>query len=243
MKRVLARSLLYTGLIVLLAAAWVGYGVYSELQKTASEDPTVWENAIQAFDDSHARGETPENAVIFIGSSSIRLWRSLEDDMAPVPVIRRGFGGAKINDVVHYTERLVAARSPRALVVFVGANDIQPGATKPAAALLESFRAFVTRARDVHPDIPIYYIGITPTPLRWEVWPSARQANRAIADYISTQENLHFIDTSAALLGPDGLPVRDNYIFDRLHLSGKGYAAWTAIIRPWLLADFPDYQS
>ena len=242
MKRVITRILLVVFLAVLLAAGWLGYRINDEIERTRSEDPLVWEHAIAAFDSKTQSGKLPADAIIFIGSSSIRLWASLREDMAPIPVIQRGFGGAKINDLVHYTERLVAAPSPRALVVFAGSNDIQPGAAKDPQMILDSFREFVSRARAVHADIPIYYIAITPTPRRWEIWPISRAANALIEDFAASQEGLQVIDTTAGLLGPDGSPDPDNYLFDNLHLGTEGYAIWAGIIRPRLLADFPHYR-
>ena len=150
--------------------------------------------------------------------------------------------GAKINDLAHYAERLVAAPSPRALVVFAGSNDIQPGAAKDPQTILDSFRDFVKRTRKVHSDIPIYYIGITPTPGRWEIWPISQATNELIEAFTASEDGLHFIDTTAGLLRPDGTPDTDNYLFDKLHLSAEGYAAWTGVIRPRLLADFPHYR-
>ena len=214
--------------------------VYFEIKKSASDDPKDWEHAIVAFEQSAAKGE-PENAVLFIGSSSIRLWDSLKADMAPIPVIQRGFGGAKLLDVAYYTERLIKAKSPKAIVVFAGTNDIHPGRVKPADILLDTWRSFVGKTRAQLPGIPIYYIAITPTPLRWEVWPEAQATNKAIREWNESQANVHFINTVPAILGTDGKLVKDRYIYENsfwggLHLSQKGYDIWVREIRPLLLA-------
>ena len=91
--------------------------------------------------------------------------------MRPIRVIQHGFGGAKLNDLVHYATRLVNAYRPRAVVVFAGTNDIDPRAQKPPAVLLESYQAFVRKVHAQMPHVPIYYIGITPSPMRWSVCP------------------------------------------------------------------------
>ena len=134
-----------------------------------------------------------------------------------------------------YAERLVNAYRPRAVVVFAGTNDIHPGATKSPEQLLASYQAFVAKVRADLPKVPIYYIGITPSPLRWTVWPVARAANALIQQWSASDPNLHFIDTSSALMGRDGEPDPDNYRFDRLHLSAQGYSIWRDIIRTRLL--------
>jgi lysophospholipase L1-like esterase len=161
--------------------------------------------------------------------------------MAPVPVIQHGFGGAKLNDLVYYADRLVSGYRPRAVVVFAGSNDITPFGTKTPEILLASYREFVSKVRQQQPDLPIYYIAITPSPRRWEVWSIVQTTNAFIADFCATDDKLHFIDTGPALLDGEGEPDPSNYIFDKLHLSEKGYRIWTGIIRPRLLADMPEY--
>ena len=85
-----------------------------------------------------------------------------------------------------------------------------------------------------------YYISITPTPSRWKHWPTVKEANRLIQAYTATDSRLHFIDLTDVILGPDGKPDRSLYRIDRLHPSRKGYARWTATIKPVLMADLMD---
>mgnify|MGYP003630310282 CR=1 FL=1 len=223
--------------LLVIALGWPAYSFYTEIAKARSEDPKVWEGDIRALE-ARAQGLFPaDTAVVFVGSSSIRLWDSLAVDMAPVPVIQQGFGGAKLNDVVHYAERLVSAHRPRAVVVFAGTNDIHPGAAKSPETLLASYQALVAGLRAVQPRLPIFFIAITPSPMRWDVWDIAVATNRLIAEYSASDEHLHVIDTGPALLGANGEPDPENYVFDGLHLSERGYAQWVAMIRPRLLEE------
>lgn len=233
-KKVMKIIALLLGLL-LLGLSWPAWMLYDEIQKARSDDPLVWEDDVRELESATAGRFAPGQAVVFIGSSSIRLWKNLPEDMAPIPVIQHGFGGAKLNDVVQYADRLVSAYQPAAVVVFAGTNDIDPSASKSPAELLASYQAFVSRVRESQPDVPIYYIGITPSPLRWSVWPIAQATNRLIAEWSAADPNLHFIDTSAALMDSAGEPDSDNYIFDGLHLSKRGYAIWRDIIRQRLL--------
>lgn len=234
MKKVVKVIALLLGL-VLLALSWPAWMLYDEIQKSRSDDPLVWEEAIRELEAATAGRYAPGQAVVFIGSSSIRLWDTLEEDMAPIPVIQHGFGGAKLNDVVHYADRLVSAYRPLAVVVFAGTNDIDPSASKAPEVLLASYQAFVARVRSAQPELPIFYIGITPSPRRWSVWPVAQATNQLIEQWSAADPRLHFIDTSAALMDGAGEPDPDNYVFDGLHLSDQGYAAWRRIIRERLL--------
>jgi lysophospholipase L1-like esterase len=226
-------------ILVLLVPSWLGFRLSQEIGKRNSEDPLVWEADIAVFEVAAQAAPPPVDAVVFVGSSSIRLWGSLVQDMAPIPVIQRGFGGAKLNDLVHYADRLVNVYQPAAVVVFAGSNDITPGSVKTPKQLLSSYREFIARVRADNSELPVYYVAITPSPRRWEVWPNARAVNAAIKDYSQSTPGLFFIDTGQALMNAEGEPDSDNYMFDGLHLSDQGYSVWTSIIRPRLLADFP----
>jgi hypothetical protein len=217
--------------LAVLAAAWPAWNIYTGLQKSASEDPLVWEDDIRALEERSAGRFGPGEAVVFVGSSSIRFWSTLEADMAPMPVLQHGFGGAKLGDVVYYAQRLVKAWQPRAVVVFAGTNDITPEDAKPADVLFERYLELVAILRADDPELPVFYIGITPSPLRWEVWPEAQDTNALIESHTAAHPGLYFIDTAPALLGANGTPNPNNYVWDGLHLSEQGYAGWAWIIR------------
>ncbi|MFK8049770.1 MAG: GDSL-type esterase/lipase family protein [Halioglobus sp.] len=219
--------------IIAVLASWPAYKVYSELGKAQSEDPLVWEEDIEAL---LKKTSSKPGDVLFMGSSSIRFWDTLARDMAPLGTINRGFGGAKFADAIYYADKLVDVVDPAAIVIFVGTNDIHPGATKPAEVLLNSFRELIAKIRRTHALTPIYYIAITPSTMRWEVWPIAERTNQLIEQFTAQDETLHFIDTGPALLR-DGEPNRAFYVLDGLHLNDSGYQTWTDIIRPRLLAD------
>ncbi len=88
-------------------------------------DPKVWERAIRRFEKNDRRCFPPEGVIVFTGSSSIRFWKSLQTDMAPLPVVHRGFGGAQIHDVTHYVQRIVTPYKPKAVVFYAGNLDLR----------------------------------------------------------------------------------------------------------------------
>ena len=227
------RAVMIVGLGVL---AYVGAQIYSlssNLDRVRSEDPLVWSDEIAAF---ATAAPGPANALLFVGSSSIRRWVDLAEHMAPVPVINRGFGGSKIGDVIYHSEVLFRAESPLAIVIFVGTNDITPVSSKSLDAMVEAFEEMMDSVRRQHPETPVYYIAITPSPLRWEVWDESQAINRAISDLADGMANTYVIDTADQLMSA-GVPDDNNYVFDRLHLSEKGYAIWAEIIRSRIFSD------
>jgi lysophospholipase L1-like esterase len=139
--------------------------------------------------------------------------------------------------MVVYAPRIVVAYRPRAVVLFAGTNDIAGSKPKTAQEVFDGYRAFVQVVHAALPATPIYYISITPAPSRRKYWPAVQEANRLIRACTETDSRLHYIDLTGAILQPDGQPDRSLFRIDRLHPNKKGYAVWTANIKPILQAD------
>ena len=178
----------------------------------------------------------PERPIVFVGSSSIRLWETLQKDMAPLPVLNRGFGGAQLSHVVHFVDRTVIQYHPRAVVLYAGDNDLDERTGKSAEDVARDFRTFVSLVQAGVPDVRIYYLSIKPSRLRWSDWPRQQKANAEISALCAGDPRLGYIDVATPMLAA-GKPPRDLFRFDGLHLSAKGYALWTGVIRPRLQMD------
>ena len=164
----------------------------------------------------------PACAVLFVGSSSIRLWQNLRADMVPLPVINRGFGGSTIAQANRYFDRIVTPYRPRAIVVYSGENDID-GGVAPAEAI-EAFRRFMAMKVERLGDTPVFYISAKPSKLRIAQLPRQTELNRGVEAMAKERTDLHFIDIVPAML-ENGVP-RDLYVEDGLHMSPAGYAIW-----------------
>lgn len=191
----------------------------------------AWENDIQKFEQLDKNENYSEDAILFAGSSSIRLWTTLEKDMAPYPVIQRGFGGSKLSDMVVYACRIFDPHPCKAIVIFV-ANDIaDTDNDKSPEEVAKLFRYILKTIRKTHPVTPVFWIAVTPTPLRWKVWPEIEKANGLIKHICENQNNTYFIRTDFAFLNDSGQPINELFRDDKLHLTDKGYAVWTKIIK------------
>jgi lysophospholipase L1-like esterase len=188
--------------------------------------------------ESRNRAQPPEpGGIVFVGSSSIRFWGSLARDMAPLPVSNQGFGGSHIEHVTRYTPRLVLPHRPRLVVVYAGDNDLAGDAKTPESVSAD----FATLVRRIHAALPktrIYFLAIKPSIRRWDRWPRMREANRRIADACADDPRLVYVDVATPMLGSDGKPREELFVFDGLHLSEDGYALWTSILRPRLQRDW-----
>lgn len=199
-----------------------------------NEDPNRFEKEIVKIENRYKDGK-PSNVVVFLGSSSIRFWKTLEDDMGAIPVVNHGFGGAKVQDATFYVDRLVAPFSPRAVVIFIGSNDHNgiKGSTKPADIVAASTIRLFKTIHASQPGIPLIYLSITPTKSRWQVWDEAVKTNHIIKTYTESEPKITYIEVSDAFL-KDGVPNTDLFKVDRLHLNSEGYAIWTQALKPVL---------
>ncbi len=224
---------------VLVGAVLVGASGYGWLlwYGASSQDPAFFDDAIAAFEAADREQPPPDDVIVFTGSSSVRLWSTLERDMAPLPVLNRGFGGSQMSHVVHFAERVILAYRPRAVVVYAGDNDLDTRTGKTAETVRDDFRELVRIVHAVQPELRIYYLTIKPSKLRWDRWPEMDRANRLIGELAAKDPRIQVIDIGPALLGPEGRPRDDVFVFDGLHLNATGYAGWTSIVRPRLLRD------
>jgi lysophospholipase L1-like esterase len=169
----------------------------------------------------------PPCPVLFVGSSSIRMWRTLSEDMAPMPVINRGFGGSTIGQSTLYFDRIVAPYRPRAIVFYAGENDIDGGQSPADAA--SQFRIYLAKKRATLGRTPVFYISAKPSKLRFSQFARQTELNDAIRDLAAANPDLTFIDVVPSMLS-GGRP-RDIYVEDGLHMNAAGYAIWRGLVR------------
>lgn len=190
-----------------------------------------WEKEISELVKQDETKTYPDNSILFIGSSSIRLWRNIDKDMAPYPVIQRGFGGANLRDLLVYENRLVNPHTFRAICVFI-ANDIHGGeADRTPEEVFTLYKQLIKSIRKEHKKEPIFWIQITPTESRWHVWDKTQKANELIKSYTEKHKNLYYIQTAESYIGSDGKPIKEYFLEDKLHLTQKGYDVWAEIIK------------
>jgi lysophospholipase L1-like esterase len=151
--------------------------------------------------------------------------------MQPFPVIQRGYGGAKLSDFAWYADRIIFSHQFRALVLFI-ANDIAgTQEDKTPGEVLRLFKYVIDKVREKYPEVPIFWVEVTPTESRWNVWPKIQEASRLIAGNCSNRERVYFVHTQEAFLGAEGRPEESLFRDDKLHLNRSGYRIWARIIK------------
>jgi lysophospholipase L1-like esterase len=215
-------------LLALVAGAGCRTAVPNSL---ATHNSKAWEREISAFEASDQTNPPPAGCIVFVGSSSIRLWRSLASDFPGLPVVNRGFGGSQLADSVNFADRIITRYQPREVVIYAGGNDINAG--KNPDIVFVDFVALVARIRAGAPGARICYIASAPNPKRWEQVEKVKRLN-SLAQAYSRKHGVEFIDVFPLMLGPDGKPKPDIFVADRLHMNAKGYAIWQSAVLPHL---------
>jgi hypothetical protein len=191
----------------------------------------AWEKDIAKFEEADSIENYPDDAILFAGSSSIRLWSTLAEDMAPYPVIQRGFGGSHLYDLLVYADRIFNPHQCRAIVLFV-ANDISGSdQDKSPQEVAKLFKYLLKNIRKSHPDTPVFWIEVTPTSSRWTVWPEIQESTILIGNICEADKNAYSIKTDFAFLNESGRPRDELFVDDKLHLNEKGYAIWSDLIK------------
>ena len=191
----------------------------------------AWESEIEKFEQLDITKSYPSDAILFAGSSSIRMWSTIGKDMLPYNVIQRGYGGAKLSDFAVYADRIIYPHPCQAIVIFI-ANDIAGNDNdKSPLEVSQLFKKTLYIIRRRFADTPVFWISITPTPARWHVWPEIKEANEMIREICESHRNTYYIDTEKYFTNASGLPRSELFIEDKLHLNPEGYTIWTGIIK------------
>jgi lysophospholipase L1-like esterase len=211
--------------------------VVSEFTPIPAKSPGASE--INEFLKSDQKQMPPTGAVLFMGSSTIKIWDTMARDFSEIPVINRGFGGSLIQESTLYVDRIAVPYKPKIIVLCAGANDLAYG-NKSAQQVFQDYKDFVAKVHAALPDTRIVYLSINPTVARWKLEPQILEANHLIEEFAiennSKDEKLNFINAHPQLLTPDGKPQPSLLRSDGLHFNAAGYKVWTAMIKPRIMA-------
>ena len=221
-------------LLTVLALAFAPVLRADDQAPAKAHDFAKWESEIAAFEKADAQTSPAKGGIVFVGSSSIRLWKTLAEDFPQHRVLNRGFGGSEIADSVHFADRIVLPYAPRMVVLYAGGNDLNNG--RPPEEVFADFTAFAVKVHAALPAAEIAYISSAGNPARWAQVEKVRALNSLIEGYIRQQTNMKFINVFPRMLGDDGLPKPGIFVADQLHMNAEGYKLWTEIIRPLLPA-------
>ena len=194
-------------------------------------EKVLWQQEIDALK-RKVHGENLEKPIAFYGSSSIRLWDTLEVDLHPLPVINLGFGGSSYFWCNHFFEEIFEFVSPSQIVLYAGDNDLGTGV--PELEILTNVKQLLEKIKLKYGAIPVGIISVKPSPDRKYLETAIKSLNRRLLDLTSNNECYSFIDIYPEMLDMKGQLRPELYIDDELHINAKGYEIWERVIKKHL---------
>lgn len=198
----------------------------------AQQNDHPFESEIKAYEQADAKQMPPENGILFVGSSSIRMWKSLEEHFPNKVVINRGFGGSTFTDLLHYMDRIVLPYKPQQIFVYEGDNDTFAGVR--GSQIFDQFKIFTQRVHKTLPETEIIFISIKPSPSRSNIFNEMHRVNMLIKSYALLHPDVGYVDVFNPMLNASGGIRSDIFMEDNLHMNDKGYDLWQKVIRPYL---------
>ncbi len=236
MKHGYGRRICIVGVVLvgLLAFCTVG-------QEPDKAKVNKWENDIKTFEAWDAKNSFPKDAVLFVGSSSIRMWDTARL-FTEYPVINRGFGGSQISDVNLYVERIVLPYKPKVIVFYCGVNDIVGGGKAPEQVVAD-FKQFLGTVHTALPMTPVIFLSLRLGPAWWQHHPQSDIVNARVRELADELDYLHYADVTTGMMGADGTPEPSLFLEDKIHLTEPANAKWADLLRPTLKKVYDETNS
>ncbi|WP_159471049.1 GDSL-type esterase/lipase family protein [Dyadobacter sp. 3J3] len=210
---------------------------YTALDKVWEPDYSVdrSESSIQAFEKKDSEKMPAPGGIVFAGSSTFTKWQSAAQDLAPLPIINRGFGGSTFPEVIHYANKTIFKYHPKTVVIYCE-NDMFGKKVKSPEQVRDEYMKLTKMIHEQEPKAKIYGISLKPSPSRWNKKEDVQIANQLIKDFIKSDRNHEYIDIWPVMI-KDGRPDGSIFLSDSLHMNEEGYKRWTSVLKPILLKD------
>lgn len=202
-------------------------------QPAVAAQPPFW-NEIAEFKRRDSIQHPPANAILFVGSSSFRKWTNVQDYFPGYTIINRGFGGSSLDDVIRYAPAIIYPYHPKQVVIYCGDNDLASGKKMTGKKVYKKFVRLYEMIRKRLGNVDIVFVSIKPSPSRESLMPEMEQANDLIRNFIAERAHAAFVDVYHLMLTPEGRPIDNLFVGDKLHMNEKGYKIWQAAILPYL---------
>lgn len=182
-------------------------------------------NEIKAFRKQDSIQKPNDGMLLFIGSSSFRLWKDVKSDFNNQNILNRAFGGATLLDLIYFQNDVVLKYKPKKIFIYCGENDIASSEKVTPKMVFKRYKTFYKTLRKQFPETPIIFISLKPAISRWHMKDRMMATNKLISQFMKNKKNATFVNIWDDML-ENGEPKKDIYIQDNLHMNAKGYAIW-----------------
>ena len=216
--------LVFIILIPLASCAGTGTGT--------GANPYRWEEAVSNYEETDAANPPEEGAILFLGSSSITMWKDVNDYFPDHQVLNRGFGGSQFSDLLEYDDRIIYPYKPSKIFIYEGDNDVAAG-DSPETILKEAKELRERIARKL-PGVPVVFISAKPSVKRWEMRETYKEVNQRLQQYAENTPLTMFADVWTAMLDENGVVYDHIFLEDNLHMNPEGYQIWQSVLAPYM---------
>lgn len=224
---------MYKKIVSILFAVFFITSQLTVAQEASNSMP--FQNEIDAFVKADSIAMPAKESILFVGSSSFRMWTDIHNYFPGYPILNRGFGGSSLTDMIHYANETIIKYKPKKIYIYCGENDIASSDTVKPALVLARFKQLLQIIRkQLNPNTPVVFVSLKASIARWSMEDRIVASNKLIKEFIATQKYIKFLDVHTAMLDKDGKVLNDIFIEDNLHMNAKGYAIWQKIIAPTL---------
>ena len=207
-------------------------GLAARQSPAAPRDFAQWEKDIAAFEAADRTSPPPKDGILFVGSSTIVRWTTLQQDFPNRPIVNRGFGGNQIVDSTHFADRIIFPYRPRLIFLRAGGNDLHAG--KPPEQVFQDFKDFVATVHAKLPKTEIVYISLAPSIARWDEREATKKLNALVKSYVGSHRLLKYVETYDTTVDASGQPRPELFVEDKLHFSPEGYKLLVERVRPFM---------
>jgi lysophospholipase L1-like esterase len=194
-------------------------------------EPEVYADDIRAFREADQANPPAPGRVLFLGSSSIRMW-DLDKFFPGLDALNRGYGGSYISDSIYYADRILLPYKPGSVVFYAGDNDLAAG--KSPEQVFSDYRELSSIINEKLPETDFIFVAIKPSIARFSLIDEIRLVNGWIKEFCQGKPRLFFLDIDAPMLDRDGRPNPELFLEDGLHMNDAGYTIWSDLLRPML---------
>src|SRR5688500_9535236 len=201
-----------------------------------AQQPPFWDE-IQAFKKQDSLHIHHANQILFIGSSSFTMWTDVQNSFPGYPIINRGFGGSSLPDIILHANDIILPYQPKQIFIYCGENDLAASDTITPGIVFNRFQQLFFLIRAWLPAVPVVYISMKPSPSRQHLMSKMLSTNRMIKKFLKKKKCGSFVDVYHKMLDTDGMPLKDIFLEDQLHMNAKGYAIWQKAIEPYFVKE------
>ncbi|MEQ6119575.1 SGNH/GDSL hydrolase family protein [Reichenbachiella sp. MALMAid0571] len=198
----------------------------------SAQDPERFKDQVEMLSHKKYKFKKQDEVILFTGSSSIRMWKNIQEYFPDKNVINTGFGGSQMSDLLFYSKALIFKYSPNKVFIYEGDNDLNDN--KSPDEIMATTKTLVAQIEAKLKGVEIIFISPKPSLSRWPLKEKYEALNRMMEDYCNTKESLFFANVWEPMLGENGKPMEDLFIQDGLHMKPAGYDIWAKVIKEFL---------